>query len=87
MTTATLSNPAATAAAATRFSRTRFALLVLAGVYPIITVLLYVVLPLTQGWAIWQVTAVVAPIMVVTMVWGLIPTLQTRFRSFLNPQA
>jgi antibiotic biosynthesis monooxygenase (ABM) superfamily enzyme len=59
---------------------------VLIGVYPIVTGLLYAVLPLTRGWAIWQTTMVIVPIMVVTMVWGLIPTLQTRFRSFLNPQ-
>nr|WP_069307909.1 hypothetical protein [Methylobrevis pamukkalensis] len=62
----------------------RFASLVLAGVYPIITTLLYVVLPLTDGWATWQRTLVIAPIMVGIMVFGLIPTLQSRFRRFLN---
>lgn len=69
----------------TRFSRFRFALLVLAGVYPRITAILYAVLPLTEGWTIWQRTLVIAPIMVTIMIWGLIPTVQTRFRSFLNP--
>jgi antibiotic biosynthesis monooxygenase (ABM) superfamily enzyme len=70
-----------------RFSRPRFALLVLAGVYPLITGLLYVVLPLLAGWPIWRVTLVVAPIMVTVMVWGLIPAVQRIFRGFLNPVA
>lgn len=66
-----------------RFSRPRFALLVLAGVYPLITGLLYVILPLLAGWPIWQETLVIAPI----MVWGLIPAVQRVFRGFLNPVA
>lgn len=74
-----------TAATAPRFSRLRFALLVLAGVYPLITGLLYVLFPLTDGWSIWQRTAVIAPIMVVIMVWGMIPAIQRHFRDFLNP--
>jgi len=72
-------------APATRFSRPRFALLVLLGVYPLITVLLHLVLPLTEGWTIWQRTLVIAPLMVTIMVWGLIPAVQKHFRSFLNP--
>lgn len=70
-----------------RFSRPRFALLVLAGVYPLITGLLYLVLPLLDGWPIWQETLVIAPIMVTIMVWGLIPTVQRVFAGFLNPAA
>ena len=70
----------------TRFSRRRFALLVLAGVYPLITLLLYAILPLTEGWAIWQRTLVVAPIMVAMMVFGLIPAIHGNFRKFLNPE-
>jgi antibiotic biosynthesis monooxygenase (ABM) superfamily enzyme len=74
-------------AARRRFSRPRFALLVLAGVYPLITGLLYLVLPLLAGWPIWQETLVIAPIMVTIMIWGLIPTVQRRFHGFLNPVA
>jgi antibiotic biosynthesis monooxygenase (ABM) superfamily enzyme len=74
-------------AARRRFSRPRFALLVLAGVYPLITALLYLVLPLLDGWSIWQETLVIAPIMVSIMVWGLIPAVQRRFHGFLNPVA
>ena len=69
----------------TRFSRARFALLVLLGVYPLITMLLYVILPLTETWPIWQRTLVIAPIMVSIMVGGLIPGVQRFFRGFINP--
>jgi antibiotic biosynthesis monooxygenase (ABM) superfamily enzyme len=71
----------------TTFSRTRFAVLVMIGVYPIITTLLYLVFPLTDGWTIWQRTLVIAPLMVGIMIWGLIPGVQRLFRSFLNPVA
>jgi antibiotic biosynthesis monooxygenase (ABM) superfamily enzyme len=73
------------AAVTTRFSRPRFALLVLLGVYPLITALLYLILPITENWPIWQRTLVIAPIMVSIMIWGLIPGVQRLFRSFINP--
>ena len=69
----------------TRFSRPRFALLVLLRDYPVITAILYFVFPLTGGWSIWQRTVLVAPMMVGAMVWGVIPAVQQRFRSFINP--
>lgn len=68
-----------------RFSRHRFALLVLAGVYPLITAILYVLAPLTEEWEIWQRTLVIAPTMVSTMIWGLIPTVHRVFGRFINP--
>jgi len=70
----------------TRFSRPRFALLVLLGVYPLITALLYIVFPLTSGWTIWQRTLVIVPIMVPSMIWGLIPVLHKLFPGFINPK-
>ena len=69
----------------TRLSKPRFALLVLLGAYPVITAILYFVFPLTGGWTIWQRTVLVAPMMVAAMVWGVIPAVQQRFRSFINP--
>lgn len=54
-------------------SRYRFTLVLMVVVYPLITAILYVVAPLTEGWTIWQRTLVVAPTMVVAMVWGVIP--------------
>jgi antibiotic biosynthesis monooxygenase (ABM) superfamily enzyme len=71
--------------ATTQFSRARFAALVLAGVYPVITVLLYLIFPLTEGWMIWQRTLVIAPLMVGVMIWGVIPTVQRVFHGFINP--
>lgn len=68
-----------------RFSRPRFAFLVALGVYPLVTALLYLIFPLTDGWMIWQRTLVLVPIMVTSMVWVLIPTVQRRFHGFLNP--
>ncbi|WAX96853.1 hypothetical protein N7E70_008340 [Aminobacter sp. NyZ550] len=72
-------------ASQTRFSRPRFALMVLLGVYPLITALLYIIMPLTDGWTIWQRTLLIAPLMVSVMIWGLIPMVQRVFRGFLNP--
>ncbi len=69
----------------TRFSKTRFALLVLLGAYPAITAILYFVFPLTVGWGIWQRTLLIAPMMVGVMVWGVIPAVQKLFRRFINP--
>jgi len=78
------SSPAVTQS---RFSRHRFALLVLAGVYPLITTILYVLAPLTEEWEIWQRTLVIAPTMVSAMIWGLIPTVHRVFGRFINPVA
>lgn len=66
-------------------SRPRFAVLVFAGVYPLVTALLYLAAPLTRGWTFWQQTLVIVPVVVVTMVWGLIPFLHRRFSAFLHP--
>jgi antibiotic biosynthesis monooxygenase (ABM) superfamily enzyme len=66
-------------------SRPRFALLVFAGVYPLVTLLLHAIAPMTAGWALWQQTLVLVPMIVVVMVWGLIPFLHRRFAGFLHP--
>ena len=80
-----MSQTATSRAPAVRFSRPRFAFLILLGVYPLITGLLYLIFPLTEGWTIWQRTLILVPIMVASMVWGLIPTVQRRFHAFINP--
>jgi antibiotic biosynthesis monooxygenase (ABM) superfamily enzyme len=64
-------------------NRVRFSLLVMIGVYPIITAISYAVAPFTAGWEIWQRGLLIAPIMVPLMVYGLIPFIQRRFRSFI----
>lgn len=64
-------------------SRVRLALLMVVAVYPLVTVLLYVIGPLTEGWAMWQRTLVLDPLMVVVIVFGITPFLHARFRRFL----
>lgn len=85
MSAATASSPAAAPDARPVLSRPRFALAVFAGVYPLVTLLLYAIVPLTAGWALWQQTLLLVPIIVVMMVWGLIPFLHRRFSGFLHP--
>lgn len=61
-------------------SKLRFALLMVVAVYPIITLLLYVVMPLTANWAIWHRTLVIAPIMVFSIVFFRLAHGQPPFR-------
>jgi antibiotic biosynthesis monooxygenase (ABM) superfamily enzyme len=79
-TTATVPvKPAAPSLAA----RTRMALLVLVAVYPVITAIIYLVGPFTEGWPVWERNFVVAPLMVVAMVYFIIPGIQSRFGRFI----
>lgn len=69
------------------FVRWKFALLNLIAVYPLITVLLYILMPLTVGWEMWQRTLLLAPLMIVSIVYGIGPFLHRHFGWFLRPQA
>lgn len=71
--------PAAPSAAA----RLRLALLVMIAVYPLITAIIYAVAPFTEGWPIWERNIIVAPLMVVAMVYFVFPTIQKRFGGFI----
>jgi antibiotic biosynthesis monooxygenase (ABM) superfamily enzyme len=64
-------------------SRLRFAAFVFLFVYPLVTAGLLILLPLTPGWPIPARTAVLVPIVVVSMVWGIIPFIQTRLTPWL----
>lgn len=64
-------------------SKLRFAGFVFLFVYPLVTVGLMILLPLTPGWPIPARTAVLVPIVVTAMVWGIIPFIQTRLRRWL----
>ncbi len=57
----------------------RFTCLVLTGASPLITLLLYLIAPFTMEWR----TAILSPLMVVAMVYGLIPMIQTYFARFI----
>ena len=71
------------ASAPRKLSRVHLALATLIPVYPLITTILYVVLPLTEGWTIWQRTAIITPIMVFAMVFVVSPFVQKRFAGFI----
>jgi len=64
-------------------SRLRLALLMVLGVYPIITLYLYALFPLTDGWQLWQRTLVLVPLMVLSIVFGLMPFVQKHFGAFI----
>ena len=64
-------------------SRLRLALLLVFGVYPVITLYLYALFPLTQGWELWQRTLVLVPLMVLTIVFVVMPFIQKRFGGFI----
>jgi antibiotic biosynthesis monooxygenase (ABM) superfamily enzyme len=75
---------AAAAQAATRTpSRVRFAVFVFLGVYPLVTLGLGLLLPLTPDWPLAARTLVLVPVIVTAMVWGVIPFIQIRLRRFL----
>ena len=67
---------------ARKLSKPHLALVTLLPVYPLITAILYVVLPLTEGWTIWQRTALITPVMVFAMVFVVSPFVQKRFANF-----
>ncbi len=64
-------------------SRLRLALLMFFGVYPVITLYIYALFPLTTGWQMWQRTLLLVPLMVLTMVFFVMPFIQTRFGAFI----
>jgi antibiotic biosynthesis monooxygenase (ABM) superfamily enzyme len=64
-------------------SKVRFAPLVFCGVYPLVTLGLGLLGPLTASWPLPLKTLVLVPIIVVAMVWVIIPYIQTRLRHLL----
>jgi Uncharacterized protein conserved in bacteria len=64
-------------------SRLRLSLLMFFGVYPVITLYIYALFPFTDGWQMWQRTLLLVPLMVLTMVFFVMPVIQTRFGAFI----
>ncbi|WP_245485095.1 hypothetical protein [Ciceribacter ferrooxidans] len=56
-------------------SKLRLAMIMLVAVYPFVTALLYIVLPLTESWPLWQRTLVIAPVMVFSIIYGIAPAI------------
>lgn len=67
-------------------SKLRLSMLMLAAIYPFVTAILYVLMPLTDGWPLWERTAILAPVMVFSIVYGIAPTIQRRFAWFILRQ-
>ncbi|MCA0042872.1 hypothetical protein [Celeribacter litoreus] len=64
-------------------SRIRLSVFVFLAVYPLVTALLYLSLPLTPDWPIWQRNLVIVPMIVLSMVFLIIPTIHKRCHRWL----
>lgn len=64
-------------------SKHRLALVMLVVIYPFVTAILYVLMPLTEGWPIWGRTLVLAPIMVLSIIYCISPMIQRHFAWFI----
>ena len=64
-------------------ARLRLTALMTVFVYPIVTLYLYVLMPLTPGWDIWQRSLILVPLMAATIVLVLVPFINRRFGAFI----
>lgn len=67
-------------------SRFRLTLAASMGAYPVITIILYVLGPATEGWPVWQKTLAIVPLMVPAMVFGIIPAVHRFAGPWLRPR-
>jgi antibiotic biosynthesis monooxygenase (ABM) superfamily enzyme len=65
--------------------RYKLALVTWIGVYPVITVLLAVLGPVTATWPLPLRTLVLTAVMVPTLIWVVMPMLTRLFRGWLGP--
>lgn len=65
-------------------SRLRLAVLLIAAICPLITSLLYILTPLTNGWDTWHRTLVITPIMVLSIVFIVTPAIQRHFGWYVT---
>ena len=52
-------------------------------VYPVVTSYLYILMPLTQGWEMWQRSLVLVPFMATTIVMLIVPFIGKHFGAFI----
>ncbi|KQX35710.1 hypothetical protein ASD04_13105 [Devosia sp. Root436] len=64
-------------------SKLRMALVMTLAVYPIVTLYLYVLMPLTMGWEMWQRSLVLVPVMASTIVLLVVPFIGRHFGAFI----
>lgn len=67
--------------------RIRLAMIMAGFVYPVITLYLYAIGPLTTGWEMWQRTIVLVPMMVLTIVFAVMPAINRFFGRFIAGKA
>lgn len=65
-------------------SRLRLALAITAFTYPLVTLVLFLLGPITAPWPAWQKSLVIVPIIVPIMVWAIIPIIHRWFGSWLR---
>ncbi|ODT69297.1 MAG: hypothetical protein ABS75_17390 [Pelagibacterium sp. SCN 63-23] len=64
-------------------ARLRMTLMMTVAVYPIVTLYLYILMPLTDGWSIWQRSLVLVPMMAATIVLAVVPFITRHFGTFI----
>ena len=64
-------------------SKLRMALVMTLAVYPVVTLYLYVLMPLTPGWEMWQRSLVLVPVMATTIVMLIVPFIGKYFGGFI----
>ena len=64
-------------------ARLRMALVMSIFVYPVVTLYLYILMPLTSGWEMWQRSLVLVPFMATTIVMLIVPFITRRFGAFI----
>jgi antibiotic biosynthesis monooxygenase (ABM) superfamily enzyme len=64
-------------------ARLRMALVMTIFVYPVVTLYLYILMPLTNGWEMWQRSLVLVPFMATTIVMLIVPFITKRFGAFI----
>ena len=64
-------------------SKLRMALVMTLAVYPVVTLYLYVLMPLTPGWEMWQRSLLLVPAMATTIVLLIVPLIGKHFGGFI----
>ncbi len=64
-------------------ARLRMTLVMTFAVYPVVTLYLYILMPLTDGWTIWQRSLVLVPMMAATIVLAVVPLVTRHFGAFI----
>lgn len=64
-------------------ARARMAFLMTFTVYPVVVVYAGIIGSLTPGWEFWQRSLILVPFMASTIVFFIVPFIQTRFGAFI----